>query len=142
MLGRRARGQLVILHHHRTNIIQSAIVGRLVVTHEVINQNHLMADSEQGPTEKCTVCHTVYPQCSTCSKYGRRGVHPLDMEKSRNAHDNPSFTNDSGTVQPHWMKKDGKSTNNSSITDKHNWKACGSSGFSYFLYSGLTPVCI
>ena len=80
-------------------------LSELVVTREVMSGNRQKANYEQGPTERCTVCHTVYPQCDTCSKYGRRGVHSLDQDKFRNAHDNPSFTDDSGAQQSHWMKK-------------------------------------
>ena len=103
VLERRARGQLLFyvvleMTHFSRNLAE------LEVTREVMNGNHQKAD-EQGPTERCTVCHTVYPQCDTCSKYGRRGVHPLDQDKARNAHDNPGFTDDSGTQQSHWRKK-------------------------------------
>ena len=83
-------------------------LSELVVTREVMSGNRQKANYEQGPTERCTVCHTVYPQCDTCSKYGRRGMHSLDQDKFRNAHDNPGFTDDSGALQSHWMKKDKK----------------------------------
>ena len=99
-----------------------------------------MADFEQGPTERCTVCQTVYPQCHTCSKYGKRGVHPLDMEKSRNAHDNPSFTDDSGTTQSHWQKKDKKSK--SWLHFSSLQISMGSLRLSFSLFSGLTSACI
>ena len=88
-------------------------LSELVVTREVMSGNRQKANYEQGPTERCTVCHTVYPQCDTCSKYGRRGVHSLDQDKFRNAHDNPSFTDDSGAQQSHWMKKIEKSISTS-----------------------------
>ena len=83
-------------------------LSELVVTQAVMSGNRQKANYEQGPTERCTVCHTVYPQCDTCSKYGRRGMHSLDQDKFRNAHDNPGFTDDSGALQSHWMKKDKK----------------------------------
>ena len=95
-----------LLFYVAPNMTQfSRHLSELVVTREVMSGNRQKANFEQGPTERCTVCHTMYPQCDTCSKYGRRGVHSLDQDKFRNAHDNPSFTDDSGAQQSHWMKK-------------------------------------
>ena len=67
-----------------------------------------MADFEQGPTERCSVCKTEYPKCHTCSKYGSRNMHPLDTEKAKGAHDNSSFIDDSGNTQSHWKNKSEK----------------------------------
>ena len=106
VLGRWARGQLLtcvmlnVTHFSRQ-------LAELTVRQEVMSGNSQKA-LEQGPTEKCTVCHTVYPQCNTCSRYGRRGMHPLDQEKARNAHDNPGFLDDSNTQQSHWRQKNQK----------------------------------
>jgi hypothetical protein len=106
VLGRWARGQLLI--YVVLNVTHfSRHLAELAATREVMSGNHQKA-LEQGPTEKCTVCHTVYPQCNTCSRYGRRGMHPLDQEKARNAHDNPGFLDDSNTQQSHWRQKNGK----------------------------------
>jgi hypothetical protein len=51
-------------------------------------------------------------------------MHPLDTEKAKGAHDNPSFIGDSGNTQSHWKNKSekGKSKTFGSIflfTDKH-----------------------
>ena len=103
MLGRWARGQLLtcvvlnVTHFSRQ-------LAELRVRQEVMSGTSQKA-LEQGPTEKCTVCHTVYPQCTTCSKYGSRDRHPLDQELARNAHDNPGFIDDSNTQQSHWRNK-------------------------------------
>ena len=35
-------------------------------------------------------------------------MHPLDMEKAKNAHDNSSFIDDSGNTQSHWKNKSEK----------------------------------
>ena len=141
VLERRARGQLLFyvvleMTHFSRNLAE------LEVTREVMNGNHQKAD-EQGPTERCTVCHTVYPQCDTCSKYGRRGVHPLDQDKARNAHDNPGFTDDSGTQQSHWRKKMERVSAHQNIilTDKTNLGACCSSVLFCSPSSDLTPLC-
>ena len=66
-----------------------------------------MADFQQGITERCSVCKTEYPTCMTCLRYGKNHKHFLDTEKSRNCHDNASFTNDAGKSQTHWNKTEG-----------------------------------
>ena len=84
-----------------------------------------MADFEQGTTERCSVCKTEYPTCMTCTKYGRNHKHSLDVEKSKNAHDNASFVNDAGKTQSHWNKTEKNNKSKHIIlflfffTDKH-----------------------
>jgi hypothetical protein len=51
----------------------------------------------------------------TCKKYGSKHKHSLDGEKSKNAHDNPSYVNDEGKQQSHWNGKE------SSKKSKHHF---------------------
>ena len=43
--------------------------------------------------EICKTCHTQYPECTSCKKYGRK-IHQLDIEKNKGSHDNPGYKND------------------------------------------------
>jgi hypothetical protein len=61
-----------------------------------------------GEDEVCNVCQSSYPRCLTCEKFGRRDRHPLDSEKSGNAHDNPAYVRDNGSSQTSWNKKENK----------------------------------
>ena len=141
VLGRWDRGQLLI--YVVLNVTHfSRHLAELAVTQEVMSGNHQKAN-EQGPTERCTVCHTVYPQCDTCSRYGRRGVHSLDQDKVRNAHDNPGFTDDSGTQQSHWRKKMERVSahQTSYLQIRLKLGACCSSVLFCSPSSDLTPLC-
>jgi len=58
--------------------------------------------------EVCKTCHTSYPECTTCQKYGRKDKHMLDVEKQKGSHDNSGFTNDEAKdprTKMWWKKK-------------------------------------
>ena len=61
-----------------------------------------------GEDEVFNVCQSSYPRCLTCEKFGRRDRHPLDSEKSRQAHDNSGYVKDDGSSQTSWNKKENK----------------------------------
>ena len=76
------------------------------LTSKCYSETSVMADFSQVNTEECSVCKTKYPTCLTCKKYGSKHKHSLDGEKSKNAHDNPSYVNDAGNPQSHWNGKE------------------------------------
>ena len=85
------------------------------LTSKYYSETSVMADFSQVNTEECSVCKTRYPTCLTCKKYGSKHKHSLDSEKSKNAHDNPSYVNDQGKQQSHWNGKE------SSKKSKHHF---------------------
>ena len=109
------------------------------LTSKYHSETSVMADFSQVNTEECSVCKTRYPTCLTCRKYGSRHKHSFDREKSKNAHDNPSYVNDEGKPQSHWNGKESKQKSKISFYF-HFRTTCGLASFCSFPFCGLTPA--